>query len=89
MQTGAQHPEYLCLQKENSTRCLLLPWTSLRFSTRSSPCDPHTPPRLSAWWLHHISLGSWCTSLFFSEFPCHSLLSTAKKQGFGFLLHGA
>lgn len=81
---GAQQPEHLCSQKENTKKCLLLPWTSLLFSTRNSLCDPHTLPHLLAWWLHHICLGSLCTSLFSSEFPCHSLLSTAKKQGFGF-----
>lgn len=81
---GAQQPEHLSCQKENTKKCLLLPWTSLLFSTRNSLCDPHTLPHLLAWWLHHICLGSLCTSLFFSEFPCHSLLSTAKKRGFGF-----
>lgn len=82
---GAQQPEHLCCQKENTKKCLLLPWTSLLFSTRNSLCDPHTLPHLLAWWLHHICLGSLCTSLFFSEFPCHSLLSTAKKEGLVFV----
>lgn len=82
--TGEQNPCVLshCVARvdRSTPHALHSPWTSSRFSTRSSRNSPHRPPRLLVSWTRRIFLVSWCTSQFVSVSLSRSWQNTERHH---------